>query len=95
MQAPDVSDSKQYMERKRNIRVAAVQFEHKPNDKQANLEKIMAFVKKAAQTKVEIIVFPECCLTGYWHLRHLERSGLKELAEPIPHGPMSQQLIAL
>lgn len=76
----------------RNIRVATVQFEHAPSDKKANLEKIKSFVAQAGDQKVEIIVFPECCLTGYWHLRHLSREELEELAEPVFDGCCSQAL---
>jgi N-carbamoylputrescine amidase len=79
----------------RNIRVAAVQYEHAPNDKSANLEKIRKFVAQAARHKVEIISFPECCITGYWHLRHLTREQLAEVAEPVFDGPSSQAIISL
>jgi N-carbamoylputrescine amidase len=47
-----------------NIRVAAVQFEHAAGDKQANLEKVTRFSELAAGRGAEIVVFPECCLTG-------------------------------
>ena len=79
----------------RNVRVAAVQFEHAPSDKSANLGKIRNFVAEAARHKVEIISFPECCITGYWHLRHLTREQLAEVAEPVFDGPSSQALISL
>jgi predicted amidohydrolase len=42
-----------------------------------------------------MIVFPECCLTGYWFLRKLSRQELHALAEPVPQGPSSQALLAL
>lgn len=79
----------------RDIRVAAVQFEHAPGDKEANLAKVRRFARRAAEEKAEIVVFPECCLTGYWHLRHLSRPDLEALAEPIPAGPSTRALIAL
>jgi predicted amidohydrolase len=79
----------------RNITVAAVQFEHTPGDKQANLAKIRNFLESAARQKVEIIAFPECCITGYWFLRKLSSVDLHALAEPVPGGPSSQALIAL
>jgi N-carbamoylputrescine amidase len=79
----------------RNIRVAAVQYEHAPSDKSANLEKIRKFVAQAARHKVEIISFPECCITGYWHLRHLTREQLADVAEPVFDGPSSQALMSL
>src|SRR5438552_3196602 len=79
----------------RNIRVAAVQFQHAPGDKTANLATIERFVTQAAAQRVEIIAFPECCISGYWHLRKLSRDEITALAEPIPAGPASQRLLAL
>ena len=79
----------------RDLRVATVQFEHAPGDKQANMQKIRRFVAEAAAQKVEIIAFPECCLTGYWFLRHLSHEQLVALAEPLYDGPSCQELMAL
>ena len=67
----------------KSIRAAAVQFEHVAGDKRANLDKVRGFVERAAQEHVDIILFPECCITGYWFLRHLTRKELAELAEPV------------
>ena len=53
----------------RDIRVAAVQFEHAPGNKRANLDKIRHFVAEAAAQGAEIVAFPECCVTGYWWRR--------------------------
>jgi len=79
----------------RDIRVAAVQFEHAAADKQANLAKIKKFVKQASGERVEMIVFPECCITGYWFLRKLSRPDLAALSEPVFGGPSTQELMAL
>lgn len=79
----------------RDICVASVQFEHAPNDKSANLHKIESFVERAARQKAEIVAFPECCITGYWHLRHLSQPELLDLAEPVFSGPSSRRLVAL
>jgi len=78
-----------------NIRAASVQFNHAPGDKKANIGKIRAFVKDAAAQKVDLIVFPEMCIPGYWHVRHLSRDEIDALAEPIPSGPSTQELLAL
>jgi predicted amidohydrolase len=78
-----------------NIRAAAVQFEHVAGDKWANLVKVRAFVEQAARERVDLILFPECCITGYWFLRHLSRPELAALAEPVFDGPSSQELVAL
>jgi len=79
----------------KKIRIASVQFEHAPGDKAANLEKIRGFVAKAAGEKVSIITFPECCISGYWHLRNLSREDLAALAEPVFAGPSTGELVAL
>jgi predicted amidohydrolase len=79
----------------RTIRVAAVQMESKAGDKAANFSKIESFVKQAADEGVKLIVFPECCITGYWFIRNLTPEALKKLAEPIFDGESSQRLIAM
>ena len=79
----------------KKIRVAAVQMEHAAGDKQVNLAKVRAFVEKAAKQNVELIIFPECCLTGYWFLRNLSRDELVALAEPVFDGESSQVLLDL
>ena len=76
----------------RDIRVASVQIEHAPGDKQANLRKVREFVERAAEQNVEIIAFPECCITGYWHLRKLSAEDVRALAEPVFDGPSSKAL---
>jgi predicted amidohydrolase len=79
----------------RKIRVASVQIESAAGDKQANLAKIEGFVQRAAATGAEIVVFPECCITGYWFLRNLSREQLQAVAEPVFGGPSSQALMRL
>jgi len=76
----------------RNIRVATVQFQHAPGDKAYNIERVYDFVVEAARQNVEIIAFPEMCLTGYWHVRKLSRDAFAALAEPVPDGPSTEQL---
>jgi predicted amidohydrolase len=79
----------------RTLRVASVQFESAPGDKDFNFRKIETFVAEAARQKVRLIVFPECCLTGYWFMRNLSLEELTQLAEPISEGPSSQRLVEL
>ncbi len=76
----------------KDLRVAAVQLEHAPGDKDANMAKVRSFTQQAAAQGVELIVFPECCISGYWHLRKLSREQLAALAEPVFDGPSSQAL---
>ncbi len=78
-----------------NIRVASVQFEYKPFDPDANLEIVRQFVEQASKQDVQIIAFPECCLSGYWNLRDLDRNQMLKLAEPVASGSCSQSLLRL
>jgi predicted amidohydrolase len=79
----------------RDIRVATVQFQHAPGDKSHNLDRIRHFVAEAAQSRTEIIAFPEMCITGYWHVRKLSREAVEALAEPVPDGPSTRELLRL
>jgi predicted amidohydrolase len=79
----------------KKIRAASVQLHHVPGDKQANLEKIRGFVRRAARAGVELIAFPEMCVTGYWHVRNLARADVDALAEPVPAGPTTAALLSL
>jgi len=67
--------------------------EHADGDKQANLAKIRRFVEAAAAQRVQLLAFPECCITGYWFLKNLDRPQLEALAEPVPDGPSTRQLV--
>ena len=79
----------------RDIAVAAVQFQHAPGDKQYNIGRVRHYVAEAARSGVEIVAFPEMCLTGYWHTRKLGRNEFAALAEPVPDGPSTQELLRL
>ena len=80
---------------KRKLRVASVQFECQPGDKEANFRTLESFTASAAADGVRLIVFPECCITGYLFIRNLSVAQLAALAEPIPAGASTQRLIAL
>ncbi|UCH64234.1 MAG: nitrilase family protein [Fidelibacterota bacterium] len=71
----------------KKVRVASVQFNHAPGDKQYNLSRIRHFCEIAAGEKVKLISFPEMCITGYWHVRKLSRNQIHELAENVEDGP--------
>ncbi|WP_164102840.1 nitrilase family protein [Candidatus Laterigemmans baculatus] len=75
-----------------NIRAAAVQFQHVNGDKRANLATMQAFIEQASRQGVQMLVFPECCVTGYWFLRNASPEQLAELSEPVPDGPTTQWL---
>jgi predicted amidohydrolase len=66
---------------KDRIRIALAQISSKRESKTENLKKIELLTNEAKQKSVDLIIFPEMCLTGY-----VVRDQLYELAEPIP-GP--------
>jgi len=63
-----------------DVRAATVQFNHETADKAYNLGRIRAFVDAAARQDVQLLVFPEMCITGYWALRTAAREELARLA---------------
>lgn len=65
------------------LKVSTVQFQHRAGDKAYNLGRIDAFVAEALAAGTELVVFPEMCITGYWHVPKLDRAGLEALAEPL------------
>ena len=77
------------------LKAASVQFNHKAGDKEENLNRIHHFVKTAKQQNVELILFPEMCITGYWHIRKLAEKEIRQLAETVPSGSSSKFLQAL
>jgi predicted amidohydrolase len=77
------------------IKVSAVQFNHRAGDAAYNLARINHFCQKAAAQQVQLIAFPEMCVTGYWHVRKLPREEIEALAEMVPHGPTTQYLSQL
>ena len=79
----------------RRLRVASVQMEHTDGDKQANFARIERLVAEAAAQNAQLVVFPECCVTGYWFIRNLSTQQLAKLAEPIPDGPSTLRLCDL
>jgi predicted amidohydrolase len=79
----------------RKVRVAAVQMQHLPGDVSGNLEKVRQITLEAVAEGAELVVFPECCVSGYWHLRHLDRDELDTLAESALEGPTRQCLTQL
>lgn len=70
-----------------SLRAATVQFQHRANDKNYNLSIIERFIAQAAEQQVQLLAFPEMCITGYWHVRHLSDVEVRALAEPIAASP--------
>lgn len=79
----------------KDARVAAVQMESAAGDKAANLARVERLAREAASQGAALVLFPECCITGYWFLRRLSAAELGALAEPAPGGPSCERLLAL
>lgn len=77
------------------IKAAAVQFQHVASDKEANLRRIADFAAEAGAAGVRLAVFPEMCITGYWHVVGMERADIEALAEAVPGGPSTGRLLAV
>lgn len=77
------------------IKAAAVQFNHRAGDIKYNLGRIEHFCRQAADRDVQLISFPEMCITGYWHVRKLDRKDIQNLSETIPGGPSVEFLRGL
>ncbi|UYQ91692.1 nitrilase family protein [Chitinophaga horti] len=75
------------------IKIATAQFENKSNDKVYNLGRIRDLAAAAKARGAQAVAFHECSITGYTFARHLDRSQLAAVAEPIPDGPSIQALI--
>ena len=66
--------------------VSTAQFEPRDFDKEYNLSRIRALAENAKTQGACLVVFPECCLTGYSFVQSLPKADLLNLAEPIPGG---------
>jgi predicted amidohydrolase len=77
------------------MRVASVQFQHRPGDKAFNLRRIGAFAAEAVGKGAQILCCPEMCVTGYWHVRNLSREQIMDLSEKVPGGDSVRELTQL
>lgn len=71
----------------KTLKAAVIQFQHQAGNKKYNLLIMERFIKKAAIEGVNILAFPEMCITGYWHVPKLDAAGVQALAEPADTGP--------
>lgn len=77
------------------LKIASAQFEHKSADKPYNLSVIEQLAKEAAAQGTEVIAFHECSITGYTFARNLDKQQMLAIAELVPDGESTQQLIAI
>ena len=79
----------------RDLRLAAAQFEYRNADKGHNLARIRDLTRQAAQNGAEIVCFHECCISGYSFVQTFSREQMMQLAERIPDGPSTRELVAI
>ena len=79
----------------RRLKAGTVQFQHREGDKEYNFSRIEHFVGKGAEEGLDLLVFPEMCITGYWHVRRLPKEEVESLSESVPAGPSSQRLMKM
>jgi predicted amidohydrolase len=77
------------------IRIATAQFENKSGDKKYNLGVIREMAGRAAKAGAQAIAFHECSITGYSFARNLSYEQLLEVAEYVPDGPSTNELISI
>lgn len=71
------------------FRLACVQFRSRLGDLEYNLAQMAAWCARAAAGNVAVLVFPECCLTGYCRPRQMS-----ELAQPFS-GKLKERIAAM
>ncbi len=72
------------------VKIAAVQMDPKITENSGNLDRILSEIKVAADKSADLIVFPECALTGYVFA---SREEAMPVMETIP-GPSTDKLAA-
>lgn len=77
----------------KDLNLAVAQFQPKDGDKAYNLSRIRKLTEKAKSKGADIISFHEMCITAYTFTQNLSRKEMFELAEEVPNGPSSAELI--
>ena len=77
------------------MNIAVAQFEPKDGDKRYNLSAIEELVRRAKFRGADIISFHEMCVTAYTFTKNLSLDEITELAEEVPNGKSTQELIRI
>ncbi|HEV8605431.1 MAG TPA: nitrilase-related carbon-nitrogen hydrolase, partial [Tepidisphaeraceae bacterium] len=78
-----------------DLRVAAGQFEARDRDKGFNLSRIRELSRRAVDQGAQIVSFHECSITGYTFLQTLTPQEMGEIAEAVPEGSSTRELIRI
>jgi predicted amidohydrolase len=74
----------------KNFKLALVQYDSKLRQTQKNLEKAVAWIRKAKRKGADLVCLPELCITG-----HGGHDSMIADAQPVPDGPACRVLIDL
>ena len=77
------------------MKLAVAQFEPKNGDKDYNLSVIDALTFKAKNQGAEVISFHEMAITAYTFTKDLSFEELSDLAEEVPNGKSTKELIEI
>lgn len=76
-----------------NLNISVAQFQPKDGDKAYNLSIIRNLTKKAKLQGADLISFHEMSITAYTFTKDLNLEEITELAEEVPNGKSTQELI--
>ena len=79
----------------RDIRIGAVQFENRDNDKAYNLSRVRELTRRAVEQGAEIVCFHEVCIPAYSWVQPLTKAQTLDVAEPVPDGESVGRLIEI
>lgn len=77
------------------MNLAVAQFEPKDGDKSYNLSIIRALTKRAKSNGADVISFHEMSITAYTFTKNLSREEITSLAEEVPNGKSTRELIQI
>ena len=77
------------------MNISVAQFEPKDGDKAYNLSVIKKLAKKAKSKGADLISFHEMSITAYTFTKDLSLEQITNLAEEVPNGKSTQELIAI
>ncbi len=79
----------------REINIATAQFQTRNGDKKFNLSRIEELTEEATKKGARIVSFHEMCITSYTFTSKLSKAELLELAEDVPSGESTRELIRI
>jgi len=79
----------------KEINIATAQFQTRNGDKKFNLNRIEELTRQAAEKGARIVSFHEMSITSYTFTSKLSKPELLELAEDVPSGESTRELIRI